>query len=203
MIALIDYEVGNINSLAILLEDLNLQFCITRDEKIINNSTKIILPGVSNFSYCISNIMKFGLDKILKSEIIDKKKPVLGICSGMQILCNSSEEGNVKGLGFISGDIKKFPDDYRLRVPHIGWNKVKSNNNPLFIDVDKEERFYFCHSYFFSPDNRSQKKMIISETRYGKSFCSSFNYKNIFGVQFHPEKSQNIGKKIIKNFANL
>jgi glutamine amidotransferase len=147
--------------------------------------------------------MKFGLDKILKSEIIDKKKPVLGICSGMQILCNSSEEGNVKGLGFVSGDIKRFPDDYRLRVPHIGWNKVKSNNNPLFIDIDKEERFYFCHSYFFSPDNLSQKKMIISETRYGKSFCSSFNYKNIFGVQFHPEKSQNIGKKIIKNFSNL
>jgi len=130
MIALIDYEVGNINSLAILLEDLNLQFCITRDEKIIKNSTKIILPGVSNFSYCISNIMKFGLDKILKNEIIDKKKPVLGICSGMQILCNSSEEGNVKGLGFVSGDIKKFPDEIKQ-----GWFMLARTDDWIKIPV--------------------------------------------------------------------
>lgn len=203
MITLIDYEVGNINSLANLLEDLNLQFCITRDEKKIKQSKKIILPGVSNFSYCMNNIMKFGLDKILKYEITEKKKPVLGICSGMQILCNSSEEGCSKGLGFVDGNIKKFPEDYNTRIPHMGWNKVISNNNPLFKDIDKDERFYFCHSYFFSPNHSNTKKIVISETRYGIFFCSSFNYENIFGVQFHPEKSQNIGKKIIKNFLDL
>jgi len=201
MISLIDYDVGNINSLANLLKDLNIEFCITRDKNKIKNSTRIILPGVSNFSHSMNNIIKLGLDKVLEVEIIDKKKPVLGICSGMQILCTSSEEGHANGLNFVNGKIKKFPEDLILRVPHIGWNKIQANNNSLFKNIDSEERFYFCHSYFFEPDTKNYK-IVTSKTKYGNFFCSSFSCKNIFGVQFHPEKSQDVGKKLIQNFLN-
>ena len=198
MISVIDYEGGNCKSVINILNRLNIKFIFTDNEQEISKSEKIILPGVSNFKYCINNLKKKNLDKILYENVLIKKKKILGICSGMQILGTHSEEGDVDGLNIIKGNIKKIPSYKNLKVPHMGWNKIETNNNNLFKNINNYTRFYFCHSYYFVPD---QENIIINYTTYNIKICAAYNFNNIYGVQFHPEKSFLDGSTLIKNFC--
>ena len=200
MICIIDYDGGNVSSLSNILVRLNVKCIISNNEYDIFNSSKIILPGVSNFAYCIKQIKKNNLDMVLKREVIEKKKPFLGICSGMQILSKFSEEGNVNGLSFIDASVKKFMPSPKLRVPHIGWNKVYFHENKIFENIDNGSRFYFCHSYYMDTEN---SEINVAKTNYDIDFVAGFNKDNIYAVQFHPEKSFDNGIKLIKNFVNL
>ena len=147
MICIVDYDGGNINSLSNILNRLGIAFKISKELNDLNNAKKIILPGVSNFSYCIKKIKELNLEKCLKSQIFEKKKPFLGICSGMQILSKFSEEGNTNGLSFIDATVKKFNSSPEHRVPHVGWNKVYFNENKLFKNIKNGSRFYFCINF--------------------------------------------------------
>ena len=197
MIAIIDYDGGNYKSVINILKRLKINFILTNNKNEILKCDKIILPGVSNFSYCIKKLKILNLDKILYEAVIVNKKKILGICSGMQILGSYSEEGNVEGLNFVNGIIKKIETDKYFKVPHMGWNKVKTQKNDLFYGIENLTRFYFCHSYHFSSDD---KKLNINTTKYKFDICAAFNHENIYGVQFHPEKSYLEGSKLINNF---
>ncbi len=199
MISVIDYDGGNIKSILNVLKRCRIDYQLTSDEKIIAQSDKIILPGVSNFSYCMASLINKGLDKIIKNEIAKDKK-FLGICSGMQVLGNYSEEGNCEGLNIIKGKVIKFPKEKCKIVPHMGWNKIKIINNTLMSNIKNDTRFYFCHSYYFVPEN---KEDIMLETKYHFNFCSGIMQKNIIGIQFHPEKSLYYGMKLLENFTKL
>ena len=200
MIAIIDYDGGNTKSVSNILYRCKIDHIITNNSDEIKKSTKIILPGVANFSYCMKNLKKSGLDQILKEEVVLNKKLFLGICSGMQVLGTFSEEGNEEGLNFIPAKIKKLPENLCKITPHVGWNKIEHNNHSILEGIKNFSRFYFCHSYFFEPDNPSHS---VIKTNYGFTFCAGVNKENIFGIQFHPEKSLNFGKKLINNFAKL
>jgi glutamine amidotransferase len=200
MISVIDYDGGNCKSVINILKRLNINFVFSNETKHISEAEKIILPGVSNFKYCINNLKKIGLDKILHENVVIKKKKILGICSGMQILGTHSEEGNIEGLNFINGYVKKIPENLKLKVPHMGWNKIDTQNNNLFKDIKNFTRFYFCHSFHFEP---AEKNIIVNYTNYNIKICAAFNYNNIYGVQFHPEKSFLEGSKLIKNFCEI
>ena len=197
MIAIIDYDGGNFKSVINILKRLNIEFVLTNKKTEIFKSQKIILPGVSNFAYCIKKLKFLELDKILYEDVIINKKKILGICSGMQILGSYSEEGNVEGLNFINGNVKKIASDNYFKSPHMGWNKVNTDNNILFKDIENMTRFYFCHSYHFCSNDKSLKTNM---TKYKIDICAAFNYQNIFGVQFHPEKSYKDGSRLINNF---
>ncbi len=200
MISVIDYDGGNCKSVLNILKKLGLSFQLTNDYKKIINSKKIILPGVSHFGYCMKSINSLSLDKILYEAVVQKKIGILGICSGMQIMGTYGEEGNIAGLNFIKGNIKKIDSDKNYRVPHMGWNKVNTNNNILFNEILNNTRFYFCHSYHLILEN---KDAVINYTNYKEKICAAFSYKNIFGVQFHPEKSNIEGTQLINNFIKI
>ena len=200
MIAIIDYDGGNFKSVINILKRLKIDFILTNKRNEILNSKKVILPGVSNFSYCIKKLKSLELDKILYGAVITKKKKILGICSGMQILSSYSEEGDIEGLNFVDGIVKKIKNDKYFKVPHMGWNKVNTNNNNLFKNIDDMTRFYFCHSYHFLPQ---ADNIIINKTNYNIDICAALNYQNIYGVQFHPEKSYTEGSKLINNFCEI
>jgi|TARA_B110000238_G_C16133461_1_gene442544 imidazole glycerol-phosphate synthase subunit HisH len=200
MICIVDYDGGNINSLSNILNRLGIAFKISKELNDLNNAKKIILPGVSNFSYCIKKIKELNLEKCLKSQIFEKKKPFLGICSGMQILSKFSEEGNTNGLSFIDATVKKFNSSPEHRVPHVGWNKVYFNENKLFKNIKNGSRFYFCHSFYVETNDSN---IDTAKTNYNVDFVSALNINNIYAVQFHPEKSFESGMKLIDNFNNL
>jgi len=200
MIAIIDYDGGNYKSVINILNRSRIKFILTNNEKEISKCKNIILPGVSNFDYCMKKLKSLNLDKILYDAVIVNKKKILGICSGMQVLGNYSEEGNVEGLNFVNGTVKKIESDKYFKVPHMGWNKVNTKNNDLFKDIKDMTRFYFCHSYYFSSNDKNLK---INITNYKFDICAAFNYLNIYGVQFHPEKSYIEGSKLINNFYEI
>tara|TARA_B100001093_G_C26838619_1_gene1019510 strand:- start:1368 stop:1973 length:606 start_codon:yes stop_codon:yes gene_type:complete len=200
MISVIDYDGGNYKSVLNVLKKLKLNFQLTNDYKKIINSKKIILPGVSHFGYCMNSLKSLDLDKVLNEAAIEKKIYILGICSGMQVMGAYSEEGETEGLNFVNGCIKKINSDTSYRVPHMGWNKVETSRNLLFKGILNHSRFYFCHSYHLMIDN---KDAIINYTNYKEKICAAFSYKNIFGVQFHPEKSNIDGSKLISNFIKM
>ena len=199
MITVIDYGGGNIKSILNVLKRCYTDFQVSSKEKEIHSSSKLILPGVANFSYCMKNLKEKKLDKII-NDFVNDNKPFLGICSGMQILGSFSEEGNCDGLNLIEGQIKKFPIDKCKIVPHMGWNKIEINQSNLTKNIKNYQRFYFCHSYYFEPkyvDN------IMLTTNYHINFCSGIKKNKIFGIQFHPEKSLDDGIKLFNNFINL
>ena len=204
MIGIINYGSGNVQAIANIYNRTNFQYKIIQDPEQLKNVDKLILPGVGDFDETIKVLDSSGLRNALNEEVLDKKKPVLGICVGMQILSNDSEEGTQKGLGWINGNVKKF-DILKIKdkpfIPHMGWNNVVPQiKHDLFNKIDIELGFYFVHSYFFQPLSSDN---ILGTTFYGEEFTSAVFNDNIFGVQFHPEKSHSNGIQLLSNFASI
>ncbi len=204
MIGIINYGSGNVQAIANIYNRTNFQYKIIQDPEQLKNVDKLILPGVGDFDETIKVLDSSGLRNALNEEVLVKKKPVLGICVGMQILSNDSEEGTQKGLGWINGNVKKF-DILKIKdkpfIPHMGWNNVVPQiNHDLFNKIDIELGFYFVHSYFFQPLSSNN---ILGTTFYGEEFTSAVFNDNIFGVQFHPEKSHSNGIQLLSNFASI
>ena len=209
MIAIIDYSMGNIHSVQKALESLGAEVTVTNNPNEIKKSNKVVLPGVGAFDDAMIELKKQDLIFALKEHIKDKK-PFLGICLGMQLLFEASEEANKeRGLGILKGIAKRFENKIGLKVPHIGWNQLKKVSNvkclvssvcPLLKDIPDNSYVYFCHSYY---PQVKDKDIIATTTDYGIDFASVVWQDNIYGVQFHPEKSQEVGLKILKNFVNL
>jgi glutamine amidotransferase len=199
MIAVVDYDMGNLRSVQKAITRLGFKCIITRDTEELNKADKLIIPGVGNFKNGIKNLEEFNLIGVLNKLVLDLGKPVLGICLGMQLMTDMSEEGNCEGLGWISGKTVRFKSE-RLKVPHIGWNTVEMKDKlDLFNELNSDDEFYFVHSYYVKCKNENE---VVFKTNYGISFDSGFKKKNILGVQFHPEKSHLSGLKILKGFLN-
>ncbi len=201
-ILILDYDMGNVDSISRILEDCGANPIISRDLKDFNSSSAIILPGVGSFSEAMNNIHKYGLAEILTKEVIQKRKPLLGICLGMQILATyGTEGGRINGLGFIEGEVIRFqPEDPQIRIPHVGWNNVYFSNHPLFEGIPSGTDFYFVHSYHFVCKD---PQTILARTPYCGEFTSAIGKDTIFGTQFHPEKSQKNGRRLLQNFLKL
>ena len=201
MIAIIDYDAGNIKSVEKALQYLGEEVVITRDSEILLGADKVILPGVGAFGDAMSRLNEYGLVDIIH-KIVEKKTPFLGICLGLQLLFDSSEEApGVNGLGILPGKIVKFPAEIGLKIPQIGWNAlVQPNKGKLFKGIDDGEFVYFVHSYYLIADNLSD---VVATTEYGVTVHASVERENIFACQFHPEKSSEVGLKILKNFVEL
>ena len=205
-ITIIDYGSGNILSAkqsfarVIKTENIDADVCISDKPETIKNSTHIVLPGQGAFETCINGLKEIpGMIDELSDSVVAKKKPFFGICVGMQLLANNSlENGDHKGLGWIDGTIEKLPNE-SLKMPHMGWNSISVLNKNLKI-IPKETDYYFVHSYYFNCKN---KENILAETNYGINFPSIVNKENIYGLQFHPEKSSDQGFEIIKSFIKL
>lgn len=194
MIALINYGAGNTASVSNALKQLNAEFILTDDKDEIQSADKVILPGVGEASSAMNKLSELKLISILKNL----KKPFLGICLGLQLLCEWTEEGETKCLGIIPLSVKKFTSK-TLKVPHMGWNRIKKvKTDNLFNKISDTEYFYFAHSYFVP-----QNEFTTTACSYGIDFTSSIRFENFFGVQFHPEKSAQQGLQVIKNFISL
>ena len=200
MIAIIDYGMGNLRSVQKAFESMGHKAVVTRDPRTILDASHLVLPGVGAFPDCMRNIQQFNLIQPLLNGI-RQGKPFLGICLGMQLLFTESEEfGLHKGLDLIKGRVVRFPRN-GLKVPHMGWNQLKRRNAHLLLEeLPQEVYVYFVHSYYVVP---SDPEIIATQTDYGVEFASSVAQDNIFACQFHPEKSQKIGLRILNNFARL
>jgi len=199
MIAVIDYGMGNLRSVSKAFEAVGHQAIVTRDAKVIGRASHVVLPGVGAFGDCMANLERYALIEPIRSTI-QSGKPFLGICLGLQLLFTESEEfGLHRGLDMISGRVKKFALDSELKVPHMGWNQVSLQRAcPLFDGITDGSNWYFVHSYFVEPADRSVAATI---TTYGIPFVSSIWRDNVVACQFHPEKSQAVGLRLIKNFG--
>ncbi len=201
MITIIDYGMGNLGSILNMLKHIGVQATVTADLQIISDATKIILPGVGAFDNAMTNINKSGLRELLDRKALIERVPILGICLGMQLLTCGSEEGELAGLGWIPATTNRFPDTNGLKVPHMGWNLVhQSTPNKMTDGFQEETRFYFVHSYYVKVENESHSML---KTEYGLKFDSAIQNGNIYGVQFHPEKSHRFGMHLLRNFAEL
>ncbi|WP_294890297.1 imidazole glycerol phosphate synthase subunit HisH [Sulfurimonas sp. RIFCSPLOWO2_12_36_12] len=203
-IVIIDYNMGNLRSVQKAFEKVGCDAVITNNHKIIKNASKVVLPGVGAFKDGMKNLEELGLIDILNEEVLENKKPFLGICLGMQLIASKSyENGETDGLGWVDAEVVKFDfTDYdkKLKIPHVGWNNVSyKNNNLLFDGIANNSDFYFVHSYYF----KTNVDIVTSTTDYGFDFVSSVNKNNIYAFQFHPEKSQTAGLKLIENFVNI
>jgi len=198
-IVIIDYGMGNLRNVQKGFERIGLQAKVTRNKREIQRASAIVLPGVGAFKDCMINLEKHGLVELLLRSI-EKGKPYLGICLGLQILFSESEEfGSYKGLNLIKGKVVKFKPDPEHKVPHMGWNTVEIEREvPILQGIESGDFFYFVHSYYVVPEER---EWISTLTPYGKPFVSSIWKENIFATQFHPEKSQQKGLRILENFA--
>ena len=204
MITIIDYGVGNVFAFQNVFKRLSIPSKIAKCENDLTGSSKLILPGVGHFDYAMSQLNNSGMRDRLDELVLTKKIPVIGICVGMQMMAKKSDEGILDGLCWIDAYVKKFDEaniNYHTKLPHMGWNDVKPNkNHPLFKGLENEAIFYFLHSFYFKCTN---KKNSISKTDYGINFSSSVQHNNIYGIQFHPEKSHSYGERLLKNFAKL
>tara|TARA_B110000003_G_scaffold256222_1_gene273624 strand:- start:2129 stop:2743 length:615 start_codon:yes stop_codon:yes gene_type:complete len=201
-LGIIDLETGNIASLAAAIKKLNINYKIIKSNSDFHNIDKIILPGVGAYKDFMKKIKDRQIDKILE-EKIKMKIPLLGVCVGFQVLFEKSNEfGDCKGLSFLKGEIKSFKDySEQIKVPHVGWNECSiKKKDKLFQDIDNNSDFYFTHSYFLE---KTTEANILTHTNYQIDFISSISKNNIYGVQFHPEKSQVSGLKLIKNFHDI
>ena len=204
MITILDYGSGNLNAINNIYERLNIpnEFADTIEK--IDKADHIILPGVGAFDETISTLLDNGFVEVLSKKVFKEKVPILGICVGMQMFAESSEEGTLNGLGWIKGKVKKFDKNIipgKPKIPHLGWNSIEIiRNNPLFKEIDPSIGFYFVHSYYYECSDEAD---VICKTKYGNVFHSAINHDNIYGVQFHPEKSHDNGIQLLKNFANL
>jgi len=203
MIAIVDYGVGNLGSILNMFRKIGIEAVVTADPSGIEKAEKLILPGVGAFDTAMKNIRDLKLLDVLNQKVIADKTPVIGLCLGMQILTESSEEGKMPGLGWIKGKTIRFRfEESRndLKIPHMGWNTVEIKNpSPLVEELDKNSRFYFVHSYHI---DCKDKEDVTAVTNYGYDFPSVVKKENIYGIQFHPEKSHKFGMKLLENFAN-
>ncbi len=199
---IIDYGMGNINSIRNMLRYLGYSAEVSYDTEKILSADRLILPGVGNFGKAMENINKRNLKSVLDEAVLNKAVPILGICLGMQLMLSWSEEGNCAGLGWFEGNVNKFHfDDSSIKIPHMGWDFIKERNESfLLTDLPDDSRFYFVHSYYVTCDNKTES---IAVTDYGGDFTSIIGRKNIFGVQFHPEKSHKFGMKLFDNFMRI
>ena len=200
MIAIIDYDAGNLKSVEKALIYLGEETVITRDPKLILAADKVILPGVGSYSDAMRKLHHYHLVEVIK-EVVSMKTPFLGICLGMQLLFERSDEGDEKGLALLKGEILRIPDCPGLKIPHMGWNSLSiSEGARLYKGIEEQAYVYFVHSYYLKADNR---KNVAATTHYSTLIDASVESENIFGCQFHPEKSGEIGLTILRNFAKL
>ena len=201
MIAIIDYDAGNLKSVQKALDAIGEENVITKDRDEILRSDRVILPGVGAFGYAIGHLRDLKLDKVVK-EVCEMNKPFLGICLGMQLLFDESEESpGVPGLGILKGKILKIPGGENMKVPHMGWNSLSlKNNGKLFSGVGDDAYVYFVHSYYLKAEDEG---IVTAKTQYGVDIHASVESGNVFACQFHPEKSSRIGALILRNFAGV
>jgi imidazole glycerol-phosphate synthase subunit HisH len=203
MIGIVDYGLGNVNSFLNIYNKLNIPVQLASTKEALQASDKIILPGVGSFDYAMNALDHSGLRDSLNDLVLINKVPVLGVCVGMQMMGDTSEEGGAKGLGWISGAVKKmsFVEHESLPLPHMGWNALnKVTESPLFGNIPNCSEFYFLHSYYFDAKN---KEDVLATADYLQTFPVIVNQENIFGIQCHPEKSHQQGSMLLKNFAEL
>lgn len=201
MIAIIDYDAGNIKSVEKALQKLGADVVITKDAQEILRADKVILPGVGAFGDAMANLKKFGLDKVIY-EVVEKGTPFLGICLGLQLLFERSDETpGVEGLGILKGEILRIPDKDDLKIPHMGWNSLHlQNQGRLFMGLSEQSYVYFVHSYYLKADH---EQIVKATTDYSVNIHASVEKDNVFACQFHPEKSSDVGLQILKNFVEL
>lgn len=201
MIAIIDYDAGNIKSVEKALILLGQEVKITRDKDEILHADKVILPGVGAFGDAMGKIRQYGLEEVIK-EVVKKGTPFLGICLGLQLLFESSDETpGVEGLGILKGKILRIPDKDGLKIPHMGWNSLKFPvEGRLFKNLPEESYVYFVHSYYLEAEDDS---IVTATTEYSTRIHASVEQDNVFACQFHPEKSSDVGIQILKNFVEL
>ena len=199
---IVDYEMGNVGSIRNMLKYLGFPAVISRDEATLRGAKRLILAGVGAFDGGMRNLNKFDLVPLLRQRVMDEGVPIIGLCLGMQLFTKGSDEGELPGLGWLPAYTKKFKfenGNAHLKIPHMGWNQViVKKDSPLVRDLPIEPRFYFVHSYYCVAEDASD---ILLETEYGGNFTSGMSRSNVYGVQFHPEKSHKFGMRILENFV--
>lgn len=201
MIAIIDYDAGNIKSVEKALVSLGQDVCVTRDAQEILSADKVILPGVGHFGDAMEKLHRYGLVDVIH-QVVQQKKPFLGICLGLQLLFERSDEApGVEGLGVLKGEILRIPDQEGLKIPHMGWNSLHlQNDGRLFQSIPEDTYVYFVHSYYLKA---ADEQSVKATTQYSTCIHASVEQDNVFACQFHPEKSSTWGLKMLENFANL
>jgi glutamine amidotransferase len=204
MIAIVDYGMGNLGSISNMLKKIGIQSSISSDPRVIDEAEKLILPGVGAFDLGMKNITERGLLDSLNVQALERKKPILGLCLGMQLFTRASEEGHVQGLGWLDAKTVRFKfsaADAHLKIPHMGWNTLQiRRSHPLLSDLGTDPRFYFVHSFHVQCSDNGK---VLATTNYGYDFPSVVVQDNILGAQFHPEKSHKFGLRLLKNFTEL
>ncbi|WP_440682506.1 imidazole glycerol phosphate synthase subunit HisH [Cysteiniphilum halobium] len=203
MIGVVDYGVGNVKAFVNIYKRLNIKCQIVNCEKGLHSVEKLILPGVGSFDYAMSKLNSSGLKESIIELVMNDKVPILGVCVGMQMLLNSSEEGELDGFGWIDGVVKKFivNDSNKLPLPHMGWNVVsKVSNHRILSSLESQARFYFLHSYYADCDDQEN---VLAMANYQDDYACIVNKENIYGMQCHPEKSHHNGVQFLKNFGEL
>ena len=202
MIVVIDYGIGNLGSIANMLKKVGVEAVVSSEAAVIDRADKLILPGVGAFDNGMKNLAERGLIPLLNDKVLEDQTPILGLCLGMQLFTQRSEEGELPGLGWLEAETVRFKFDQahaRLKIPHMGWNTVQvCQPHPIFADMEADMRFYFVHSYHVVC---AEARTVLAQTHYGYDFASAVAKENIVGVQFHPEKSHKFGMKLLRNFA--
>ena len=202
-IVIVDYGTGNLNSVRRSLDRLRAGSIISSNPNDISSADKIILPGVGHFGNAMSNLREFNLLDALHEAVLVKQKPILGICLGMELMARNSEEGNTSGLGWFDAEVVRFniSDKRRYKIPQMGWNNIRIKKNSLLMkNISELSEFYFVHSYHLKTNDQSD---ILNETEYESIYTSAIEKDNIFGVQYHPEKSHDAGDQLIRNFVEM
>jgi glutamine amidotransferase len=201
MITIVDYGMGNLGSIQNMLKHIEVPAQITGDAEVLDRATKILLPGVGAFDSAMQRIDSSGLRSVLDRKALEERIPILGICLGMQLMTCRSEEGSLPGLGWIPATTRRFPQIPGLKVPHMGWNAVEAvHGSPLVAGLGADPRYYFVHSYYVCVNDRRDSLLTC---RYGVTFDAVIAHGNLFGAQFHPEKSHKYGMTFLRNFAAM
>ena len=202
MIVVIDYGMGNLGSIANMLKKVGAEAVVSSEAAVIERAAKLILPGVGAFDHGMKNLAERGLIPLLNAKVLRDKTPILGLCLGMQLFTQRSEEGELPGLGWLEAETVRFKFDQvhvHLKIPHMGWNTLQvCQPHPIFADMEADMRFYFVHSYHVVC---ADARTVLAQTHHGYDFASAVAKENIVGVQFHPEKSHKFGMKLLRNFA--
>lgn len=204
MIGIVNYGSGNVHAVSDIYRQLNIEHVISDDPGILEKASHLLLPGVGAFDETMRVLYETGLKSFLDEQVLIKEKPVMGICVGMQLLGERSEEGELEGFGWVKGKVKRFDPTlltHKPHLPHLGWNTVEAKyDHPIFSDIDHNRGFYFLHNYYFECDDAEN---VLGTTEYGKPFASAVRCGNVFGMQFHPEKSHQNGINLFRNFTTV